>query len=276
MSLLDDLKKEVGERGAQHPEQPRVETGRVRSSLEIYLEDIRPRMHDVYHYFMKFFEYLEQIEKESGVQMKLEGYDGKLRLEAQPYYVRIDRSDEIGQVECGRRIHGPDLHMDVIGNRKFAGQCRFLDLTGLRYEKSEWRGEDGRLIGGKVVVNMNFFQQLRFKVDRADSVVDVTMSNFRHFGSAHKRMTPDELCKETYDALGTYILGRSDTSILAHKAKEVSAEARAKLQQKIAADKLAKEQELRALREEKAREKESEEQQHGGILGFASKFKKGS
>lgn len=34
MSLLDDLKKEVGERGAQHPEQPRVETGRVRSYLK--------------------------------------------------------------------------------------------------------------------------------------------------------------------------------------------------------------------------------------------------
>lgn len=270
MSLLDDLKKEVDARGAQE----RMESERVKSLHEIYQEEIRPRMHDAYHYFMEFFNYLEKIERDTGVQMELPGYDKDLNLTATPHFVRTDKSDSIGVLECGRRVTGKDLHHDIIGNRNFAAQCRYLDLIGLDYRKSDWRGDDGRTIGGKLVVSMNFFQNLRFKVDPTSATIDVSMSNFRRFGSHKRRLKPEELSKETFDSIGLYILARSDTLFLAEQTVEVSAESRAKLQKKIAEDKLAKEQELKQLRAEKAREKEQQDQQPTGIRGFANKLKK--
>lgn len=270
MSLLDDLKKEVDARSAQE----RMEAESVKSLHEIYHDEIRPRMHDAYHYFMEFFDYLEKIERDSGIQMELPGYDKDLNLQASPHFVRTDKSDEIGQLECGRRVTGKDLHHDIVGNRNFASQCRYLDLVGLDYKKSDWRGDDGRVIGGKLVVSMNFFQNLRFKVDPTSATVDVSMSNFRRFGSHRRRLKPEELSKETFDSIGLYILARSDTLFLAEQTVEVSAEARQKLQKKIAEDKLAKEQELKQLRADKVREKQVQEQQPSGIRGLANKFKK--
>lgn len=272
MSLLDDLKKEVDERGAME----RKEAERVRSLQEIYHDEIRPRVHDAYHYFKEFFDYLEEIEKDSGVQMELPGYDQDMGLHAAPHFVRTDKSDEIGQLECGRRVRGEDLHFNVVGNRKFASQIRYLDLVGLDYKKSDWCGDDGRVIGGKADVSMNFVQILRFKVDRSTATVDVSMTNFRRFGMLRKQLQPEELNKENFDLMGLYILGRSDSVFLPEQTVQVSPESRRKLQERLAADKQAKEEELLQLRAEKQKEKEAQEQQPSGILGLAGKFKKES
>lgn len=272
MSLLDDLKKEVDERSAME----RKEAERIRSLHEIYHDEIRPRMHDAYHYFMEFFNYLEQIEADSGVQMELPGYEKDMNLRAAPHFVRTDKSDEIGSLECGRRVRGEDLHLNVIGNRKFASQTRYLDMMGLDYTKSDWCGDDGRVIGGKADVKMNFVQNLRFKVDHSTATVDVSMTNFRRFGMLRKQLKPEELSKENFDLMGLYILGRSDSVFLPEQTVQVSAESRRKLQEKLAEDKRAKEEEIEKLRAEKQKEKDAHEQQAGGILGIASKFKKDS
>lgn len=244
MSLLDDLRNEV----SKHTLKRRAASEQERNLHGVYQDEIRPRMHEAYRYFIEFFDHLEKLENDAGLQMELLGYDQPIKLQAGQHYVRTDSSDKIGLIECSRRVTGDPLRMSVVGKSKAAKQCRHFDLVGLEYEARDWFGGDGRVIGAKIEVAMNFLQKLSFKVDRSTANVELMISNFRRFSVMKKRLQPEELNKENFDLIGLYILGRSDSLFVSEQTLEVSADARKKLQEKLAEDKQAKAEELSRLR----------------------------
>ncbi len=264
MSILDKLRDERDDLDRRKAADARREA-QLRAAYE---KQIRPALHDAYHYFKEFFEHLDVLNKETGVAVEMDDFGPVRSLRPGRHFVRVDKSDQIGQVICGRKVTGKDLSMRLKGRVSFEAMEARLENCGFRFERRVFHDENGEVSGGSFLVPMNFVQAVTFSADVPSSSVDVTVAHFRRFGVNRRRFRPEQVIEALFDDIGAYLLGETEALFRT----ELAPEARDKLQRAVQEERAQRDREVEAGRQERNHHDELRDQSRS-LREFYDRFR---
>lgn len=265
MSLLDRLREERGEQKKRQAEDARREA----RLQKVYEREIRPALHDAYHYFKEFFEHLDALDAETGISLVLDDHGLVRGLRQGRHFVRVDKSDQIGNLHCGRKVTGKDLTLRVRSQPGFEAMCARLEKYGFQYEKRLFRDGEGHAAGGSLLVPMIFIQSVSFTADIPSSSVEVQVAHFGRFGIHTRRFRPDQVGEPLFDDIGAFVMGHSETLFRTH----VPGVTRENLQRTLEADREQRDREIEDAKEARRHAEELRRQSHS-LRKFYEKFRR--
>ena len=236
MGLLDDLKREAD----RAREEKRAEEARLAELESLYRNAVAPRLMDIFHYLSEMIDHLKTVDWVVDAACQVPGLGTVGGLRQGNYSLRIDSHSTPRQVALRCECTADDQRKFPVEARKADELREFLVSHGSTFTEWPQREVPGSVKTTMFQVTLRVKAALVFEADIEASRIRVLSQNFEGPGRKEYFFGHGTIDEAWLDGLGHYLLRKKDVL----GSQEMSDEARARLRQVVADEKLRRASEI--------------------------------
>ena len=263
MGLLDELRQ----KSEKLQEQEQQEQERRARAEEIYRNQIKPALNQLYTTFGELTKHLNYIKPEIMVPYTFNVEGLVVELKQDDYRIVVDSTNDTKEVmvtfQC---IHPKPIHFTVRDKNKLDETLHYLKKTTLKYQFKPYKNEHHEITGGEFIVNPSVKVNFVFQADIENSMINFTCGNFDGFGVRKHSFKPEKFTNEFIDQIGRYLIREIDLF-----KEDVADDVKEKLRAQIAEEQRQRQAELDQAEKER-RAEEEKKRNEGGRFQFLKKF----
>ena len=257
MGVLDDLRKQ----SAKQRESEDANRQREQEREEFYVQEIRPRLEQVYTYLNELAEQLNYVKPDLKFTYTLPGGVKLESLKQDEYGIEADSRDNMKKItfKCYCHTDG-EVIFRVEGKKTMDKLNEFMHQCRLRYKTSQIKDEKQNVIEAEITIENVVPIIFQFVADIENGNIILWIRNFEKLGIRKIMLLPRQANEGMLDDLGKYIVREVDRFMQL----DIDEESKKELQKKLKQDQIRRDLELKVI--DQIRQEEEQKEQEGKLM----------